>query len=120
MKRNRIFVILIIAKILLFRTSFFMRINKFLSHNGIASRRRADDLIKSGRVFINKLPANLTDSVSPDDIVSLDEKPVNTKEHRYLVFHKPVDTVCSSKQQAKETPTIYDVLPPQYQGLKYA
>lgn len=49
-----------------------MRINKFLAENGVASRRRADDMIAAGRVKINGRTATLGEDVQDGDAVLVD------------------------------------------------
>jgi len=44
-----------------------MRLNAYLARAGVASRRRADDLIKAGRVTVNGEPGRLNTFVSRGD-----------------------------------------------------
>ena len=95
-----------------------MRLNKFLAERLGLSRREADNLIAAGRVTIDKTKAALGARVLPSDLVELDGRAVeNTHRATYLALHKPVGYVCSRKRQ-DETPTIYELLPEQYQKLK--
>jgi 23S rRNA pseudouridine2605 synthase len=66
-----------------------MRINAFLSRAGIASRRKADDLVKAGRVSVNGQTASLNTQASESDKVSVDGKPVALKNIRYIMLNKP-------------------------------
>lgn len=69
-----------------------IRINKFLSMCGVASRRGAETLISSGRVTLNGSPIEkLGTLVDPaTDVVALDGKPLSPVEHKvYVVFNKP-------------------------------
>ena len=50
-----------------------MRLNAFLARAGVASRRRADELIKAGRVTVNGEPGQLNTFVAADDDVDASE-----------------------------------------------
>jgi len=96
------------------------RLNKLLAEQLGLSRRDADDKIAAGRVLVNGAPAVLGAQVSRDsDIITLDGAPVQSakKAFTYLLFHKPVNYVCSRRKQG-DTDTIYALLPPEYQKLK--
>ena len=86
-----------------------MRINKYLSHCGIASRRAADELLRAGRVTVNGLPAEFGMQVEPEDEVCVDGKLVEVPEQKtYLMFNKPKGLVCTSSD--KEEANIFDYL----------
>lgn len=94
------------------------RLNKFLAlHLGV-SRRQADDLIEKGAVTINGTPAALGARLTETDEVAVNKKPVNTKTaFVYLALHKPTGYVCSRRRQG-DSPTVYELLPAEYQKLK--
>ncbi len=94
------------------------RLNKFLAlHLGV-SRRQADELIERGSVTVNDVRAILGARVASADIVAVDKKQVNTEtDFIYLALHKPVGYVCSRRRQG-DTPTVYELLPAEYQTLK--
>ena len=61
-----------------------MRLNKFIAESGVCSRRKADELIKEGRVTVNKQEAIIGMEIKPEDVVRVDGEriKVNTKfEH---------------------------------------
>lgn len=94
------------------------RLNKFLAERLGISRREADNLISSGRVFVNKKPAGIGARVSEKDKVVFDGKNIEYKsEYIYLAMNKPEGYVCSKKQQG-DAPTIYSLLPDEYKNLK--
>ena len=75
-----------------------VRINKYLSANGICSRREADRLLSLGLVTINGQTAVLGQEVGENDRVSVKGKAVKSlKEKVVLAFFKPVGVVCSEK-----------------------
>jgi 23S rRNA pseudouridine2604 synthase len=62
-----------------------MRINKYLAHQGIASRREADVLVAAGKVLINGIKARNGDQVTETDKVELLGA---TKTKSYLAYYK--------------------------------
>ncbi len=68
-----------------------MRLQKFLAHAGVASRRKAEELIASGHVKVNgKIVRELGTSVAEGDRVEFDGRLVAVPDDkRYLVLHKP-------------------------------
>ena len=68
-----------------------VRLNKYLSQCGAASRRKADDLILSGEVSVNGEVASELGTVidTETDIVKLRGKAVNPEQKRYLILNKP-------------------------------
>jgi 23S rRNA pseudouridine2605 synthase len=81
-----------------------MRLNAWLARAGVASRRKADDLIKAGRVTVNGAPGELNTVVQPTDDVSLDGRPLATQELAYVLLHKPAKTVTTaSDPQGRRT-----------------
>ena len=75
------------------------RINKYLSELGYCSRRRADRLIKEGRVTINGKIPEIGAKVEDGDQVEVEGQRIgkSTKKKKvYLVFNKPVGIVCTT------------------------
>ena len=95
-----------------------IRLNKFLAERLGVSRREADDLIAAGKIFVNQKTAALGARIDKNDKVCYNNKivPFDT-EFLYLAFHKPVGYVCSRRVQG-DTPTLYELLPKNYQKLK--
>jgi 23S rRNA pseudouridine2605 synthase len=67
------------------------RIQKILSQRGVASRRKAEELILAGRVTCNGHVCSLGDSADPDtDTITVDGVPLPRQEQRvYIMLHKP-------------------------------
>lgn len=79
-----------------------MRINKYLSFAGFASRRKADELIKEGKITINDRIALLGDEVSKKDIVKCEDTIIKRKSNDViLLFNKPKGIVCTSEKREK-------------------
>jgi len=67
-----------------------MRLNKFLSEAGIASRRKADEIISEKRVKVNGIVADIGTTINSDtDVVSVDGKIVKRQDYVYIAFYKP-------------------------------
>lgn len=98
-----------------------MRINKFISLCGIASRRAADTLIADGKVMVNgEVISDLGHQVDEDkDQVVVDGVHARLpKKTTTIMFHKPAGCVCT-KDDPQGRQTVYDYLPPGYHTLKY-
>ena len=74
-----------------------MRLNAYLARAGVASRRKADELIKAGRVTVNGEPGELNTFVAKRDRVELDGQPLARQRLAYVLLHKPAG---SSRPQA--------------------
>lgn len=95
-----------------------MRINKFIAHATGISRREADSAIQAGRVRINGVKADIGAQTAPDDTVSFDGETIGQNtSYTYLILHKPVGYLCSRRSQGS-VPTIFELLPKEYQTLK--
>ena len=100
-----------------------MRINKYISLSGFASRRAADELVASGRVQVNgETISDLGHQVDEfKDQVIVDGKIVKlptNKKTKVIMFHKPAGCVCT-KDDPQGRRTVYDYLPPGYHNFKY-
>jgi 23S rRNA pseudouridine2605 synthase len=86
-----------------------MRLNAYLARAGVASRRKADELIKQGRVTVNGEPGRLNTFVEPRDRVELDGHPLEPQPYTYLLLHKPSGTVTTMRDPHKR-PTVVDLV----------
>lgn len=83
-----------------------MRLQKYLSQAGIASRRQCEEYIRQGRICINGEPAMLGACVNPEkDSVTLNNQPVKrTFERIVILFNKPSGVICTnSDPQGRKT-----------------
>ena len=92
-----------------------IRLNKALADAGVCSRRRADELIFSGRVRVNGVTAESPGlRVQPGDAVELDGRPVMMKAERsepcWLMLNKPVRIV-STASDPEGRETVLDLVP---------
>jgi 23S rRNA pseudouridine2605 synthase len=74
-----------------------MRLNRYLAHSGVASRREADDLIKAGVVSVNgKIITELGTKVGPGDTVHYGGQRLSSETKRYVLLNKPKDFITTT------------------------
>lgn len=89
-----------------------IRLQKILADRGIASRRKAEEIIEEGRVTVNGVVATLGDKADPEkDHIKLDGKLLTQPPGRkaYFILHKPKNVLTTL--DAEETrPTVRNLL----------
>lgn len=76
------------------------RLQKVIAHAGIASRRKAEQLIVEGKVKVNgKVVTELGVKVSPQDRIEVDGIPLEREEPVYYLLYKPRGVICSVKDE---------------------
>jgi 23S rRNA pseudouridine2605 synthase len=88
------------------------RLQKFLANNGIASRRKCEELILGGKVKVNgKVVTELGTKVDPEkDTVEYNGKKVNKVNNKiYILLNKPIGYVTTVKDQF-ERDTVMDLV----------
>jgi 23S rRNA pseudouridine2605 synthase len=86
-----------------------VRLNAFIARAGVASRRKADDLIKAGRVTVNGEAGQLNTFVGADDDVRLDGKPLTKQRVAYVLLNKPAGVVTTARDPQGRR-TVVDVV----------
>lgn len=87
-----------------------IRLNRFIAHAGICSRREADKLIQSGIVQVNsQLITSLGYKVSKDDIVKFDDKILKFEKPTYILLNKPKGYI-STRKDEKMRKTVMDLV----------
>ena len=84
-----------------------MRLNAYLARAGVASRRKADELIKAGRVRVNGEPGELNTFVGGSDLVEVDGEAVAKQRLAYVLLHKPAGVVTTASDP-QGRPTVVD------------
>lgn len=94
-----------------------MRLNRFLAAAGVASRRKCDELIATGRVTINgQVCTNFSAQPSNSDHVKVDGKLVRAEQSFTIMLHKPAGFV-STRADPHARDTIFDLLPRKFPRL---
>lgn len=88
-----------------------MRINKYIAKSGVASRRKADDLISESRIKVNgEILKELGYIVKEGDVISFDDKVIKPIEEKvYIMLNKPVGYVCTNEDKYADM-TIFDLI----------
>jgi 23S rRNA pseudouridine2605 synthase len=86
-----------------------VRLNAYLARAGVASRRRADELIKTGRVSVNGRRGELNDFVGGRDVVEVDGRRVAAQRLAYVLLHKPAGVVTTARDP-QGRPTVVDLV----------
>jgi len=89
-----------------------VRLQKFLAEAGIASRRKAEELIQQGRVQVNgQVVTELGTKIKPDvDVVEYNGKKVGIEEEKvYILLNKPIGYVTTAKDQFSRD-TVLDLV----------
>ena len=97
-----------------------MRLQVYLAHAGVASRRACEKIIAEGRVSVNgTLVTDMGSKVRGGDTVLLDGKPVHPEARKcYVLLNKPAGFVCTLSDE-KGRPTAADLLKETYSERLY-
>ena len=97
---------------MLHQKDYYQRLSKFLAYSGIASRRKSEDLIVSGKISVNGvIVTNLAQKVTQNDIIIYNGKRVKNKSKpKIWIYHKPTGEICSDFDPSGKK-TIFDSLP---------
>ena len=88
-----------------------MRLQVFLSHNGVCSRREAMDIIQSGRVRVDGLiQREPSTDVTGQEEITVDGKKVSLHSSTYIMLHKP-SGYTTTKDDVHAEKTVLDLLP---------
>ena len=69
-----------------------VRLQKLIAESGLCSRRKAEELIKQGRVRVNGRTAHIGDSATPNDVIMVDSDRLRIEKKRekyYIMLNKP-------------------------------
>ncbi len=87
-----------------------MRVDKFLSEMGKASRTESAKLAKAGKITVNGIPVKKCDMhIDPEkDTVALNGQPINYKRYTYIMMNKPEGYVSATEDGRDKT--VLDLL----------
>ena len=96
-----------------------MRIQRALARAGVASRRKAEDLVAAGRVTVNGVVATLGQVVEPEtDAILVDGKRVGAPaREQWVVLNKPPGVICT-RSDTRGRRTVFELVP-DIPGLTY-
>jgi len=87
-----------------------IRLNRYISNAGIASRRDADELIASGQITVNgKTITEMGYKVKPNDVVKYGKKILNREKLVYILLNKPKDFITTT-EDPNERKTVMDLV----------
>jgi 23S rRNA pseudouridine2605 synthase len=96
-----------------------MRLNKFLAHAGVASRRKADEFIKAGRVTVNgKVITEMGFRLQKGDKVCFDGKLLTAEPKVYVLLNKPKDYITTVEDE-RNRKTVMDLVKGVNERLKH-
>lgn len=80
------------------------RIQKIIAASGTASRRKAEELIRQGRVSVNGKTAEIGMQAEPWDEIRVDGTPIHAEKKVYYLLNKPLHTLCTvSDDRGRQT-----------------
>ena len=87
-----------------------MRLNRYLAHAGICSRRQADDYIKAGLVSVNgTVVTEMGVKIKKGDDVRYNGERLATEKKVYILLNKPKDYVTSTEDELGRK-TVLDIV----------
>src|SRR5436309_9570188 len=87
------------------------RLNKYLAHAGVGSRRHCEGLILAGRVSINgRIVTDLATRVGPEQKVTVDGSPIQAEKFVYWLVNKPRGYLCTNHDPSGR-PLALDLVP---------
>lgn len=84
------------------------RVQKILSNRGFCSRRKAEQLIKEGRVKVNGKTITIGDQATNKDTITVDNEPIDKPRRVYLMLNKPQK--CVTAVSDDNLPTVMDYI----------
>ena len=94
-----------------------LRLDKFLSEQGVASRKELKEIIRSGRVSVDGVRQCLTEAkIDPErSVILVDGKQISSRRSHSYMLHKPLGVVTATEDRSERT--VLDLLPPELKRL---
>ena len=87
------------------------RLQKVIAESGLTSRRKAEELIKEGKVKVNgEIVTELGTKVSSNDRVEVNNKPIEKEQKEYYILNKPRGVITSTSDEHHRK-TVIDLIP---------
>lgn len=87
------------------------RLQKVIAQSGVCSRRKAEELIKEGKVRVNShVVSELGVKVNSDDIIEVEGKRLKLEKKEYYILNKPKSVISSTKDQFDRL-SVVDLIP---------
>jgi 23S rRNA pseudouridine2605 synthase len=95
-----------------------MRLHRYIAQCGVASRRKAEELIREGRVSVNGEPVTAMGvTVGPDDVVEVDGTTLAPPSPEVYLLNKPRGVLTTLSDPGRR-PTVAQLLPPSARAVK--
>ena len=86
------------------------RLNQFIAKSGVCSRRAAEKLILSGKIYLNgKVVKKLSTKVSDNDIVKHENKILSIQKFKYILLNKPKGYITTMNDE-RGRPTVMSLV----------
>lgn len=85
------------------------RLQKVIAQAGICSRRKAEELVKDGKVKVNNEVATLGMQVGSSDTITVCGKLIRKEEKVYFLLNKPRGVICTASDD-KNRKTVVDLI----------
>jgi 23S rRNA pseudouridine2605 synthase len=97
-----------------------LKLNKYLAHAGLFSRRTAADVVKSGKILVNDVVmTNPAYTVQQDDIVTFEGKNIKPEDKKvYILMNKPKNTITTLSDE-KGRKTVTEIVQPKFEQRIY-
>ena len=94
-----------------------LRLDKFLSEQGVASRKELKEIIRSGRVSVDGVRQCLPEAkIDPErSVILVDGKQISSRRSHSYMLHKPLGVVTATEDRSEKT--VLDLLPPELRRL---
>ena len=86
------------------------RLQKVIAESGYASRRKAEELIKAGKVYVNGIKiTEMGYKVNGNDLIDINGKPLKKEDKEYYLLNKPRGVVTTTSDD-KNRKTVTDII----------